>query len=180
MKHTDELGTDALWLRPISSADVTERYVSWLNDPDVTSGTEARHHDHTIDAVRDYVDAAEASPNDKLWRIMVDADNHIGNIRLSAINRTHHRARIALLIGEKGYWGRGIGTDAIRLVAAHAFNDMELHKLTAGIYANNVASRRAFEKAGFALEATLAEEAVYDGTFIDVWLLTRFAGDAVD
>jgi ribosomal-protein-alanine N-acetyltransferase len=174
MAPDGSLKLGAVSLLPLVTADVTDRYVSWVNDPEVTAGTELRHGSHTFDDVARYVEQTQASPNDEMWRIMFD-EQHVGNIRLSSINRAHKRARIALLIGEKSCWGKGIGTAAITCLTRHAFADLGLHKLTAGIYATNPGSRKAFEKAGYTWEATLMDEAFVDGTFIDVWLMSQIS-----
>lgn len=166
---------DGLTLHPLTVSDVSERYVSWLNDAEVTAGTELRFTSHSIKDVCDYVARANASPTDEMWKIMLEGEGHVGNIRLSSINVIHRRARVALLIGEKSVWGRGIGTAAIVTLSRHAFEDMKLHKLSAGIYANNLGSRRAFEKAGFSLEATLKDEAFADNQFVDIWLMSRIS-----
>ena len=52
---------------------------------------------------------------------------------------------------------------------------MGLHKLSAGIYGPNVASLRAFERAGFRVEAVLHGHASHNGNYIDVIQLARFA-----
>ncbi len=46
--------------------------------------------------------------------------------------------------------GRGVATAALRLVVAHAFDQLRLHRLDAGAMPSNVASQRVLEKAGFA------------------------------
>ena len=53
-----------------------------------------------------------------------------------------------ILTGEEDYWAKEYATDAIRLVVDYAFRKLNLRKLTAGAYAINQASVRAFLKAG--------------------------------
>ena len=55
----------------------------------------------------------------------------------------------------RGYWGRGIGTDAARMFSQYVFRDGGLRRLEATVFAPNVASARVLEKCGFALEARL-------------------------
>lgn len=43
----------------------------------------------------------------------------------------------------------GYATEAIRLISRHAFETLGLYKLTAGFYASNIASIKAFKSAGF-------------------------------
>jgi len=65
--------------------------------------------------------------------------------------------------------------DAIEALAAYAFAQRAQRKLYAYVHAQNCASRRAFERAGFTLEATLEREALRDGREADVHRLSRFA-----
>jgi ribosomal-protein-alanine N-acetyltransferase len=55
----------------------------------------------------------------------------------------------------RAYWGRGIGTDAARTLSDHALSAGRLRRLDARVFAQNVASARVLEKAGFQLEGTL-------------------------
>src|SRR5437762_4562033 len=64
------------------------------------------------------------------------------------------RADIGLFIGI-AYQGRGYGTMVVRKLVEHGFGAMALEKLEASVFVGNVASRRIFEKNGFALEGTI-------------------------
>jgi UDP-4-amino-4,6-dideoxy-N-acetyl-beta-L-altrosamine transaminase len=161
-------------LAPLLLEHVGAAYVEWLSDPEVTRFIEV-WGPQTPDAVRAYVCAANESPTAAIWRIMVDGTRHVGNIRLSEIKPKHGRAEVALMIGERAYWGKGVGSRAIRLVSDYAFNVLGLHKLTAGVHATNVASRRAFERAGFNCEATLNRHAIHEGHQVDTLMMSRFA-----
>lgn len=56
---------------------------------------------------------------------------------------------IDIMIGERGEVGKGVGSAAIRLVAELAFSDPAVPCVIAGVLAENLASQRAFAKAGF-------------------------------
>src|SRR5205814_2669717 len=100
-----------------------------------------------------------------------DNDQHIGNIKLGPIHWIHRYAEIGLLIGEKSCWGQGYASEAIRLVTTYAFERLNLHKVTAGCYATNVGSVRAFEKAGFVREGVRPRHCFCEGTYVDLILL---------
>jgi RimJ/RimL family protein N-acetyltransferase len=68
-------------------------------------------------------------------------------------------------------WGRGIGHRAIALVCRFAFQQLNLNRLTAGCYARNIGSARAFEKAGFKREGLLPAHWFCDGEYVDEILL---------
>jgi ribosomal-protein-alanine N-acetyltransferase len=80
---------------------------------------------------------------------------------------------------ELGYWlgaphrGRGVMTEAIRAFTDDAFERFSLTRIFALPFANNLASCRALEKAGFTHEATLRRSAIKDGQITDQRLYAR-------
>lgn len=166
--------TDAdLVLAPMEERYVSQNYVEWLNDPVVVAQTEQAGLRHTIESVRTYVASTLQSPDAAMWRILVSG-THVGNIRLSSIHPIHRRAGLGLIIGAAEARGKGVGRRAIALATAHAFQELNLNKVFAGMFASNAASRRAFEKAGYVLEGTLQRHAWHDGGFVDVQMMARF------
>ncbi|HEY1157453.1 MAG TPA: GNAT family protein, partial [Arthrobacter sp.] len=93
-----------------------------------------------------------------------EGDRHIGNIKLGPINVHHRRADIGLLVGDRACWGKGYASEAIAILSDFAFGRLGLHRLTAGMYAENEGSARAFEKAGYAREGLLRGHWLCDGT----------------
>ena len=153
---------------------VTDRYVGWLNDPEVTRFTEVSPGQTRADVER-YVRDAESDPNAGMWRVLANGQ-HVGNIRLSAIVWRHRRAEVAIVIGEKSMWGRGIATQAIRLLTGHAFGELSLHRLEAGFYPGNDASIRAFSKAGFVVEGIRKHHLMHDGEPLDCLMMAKVHG----
>jgi [ribosomal protein S5]-alanine N-acetyltransferase len=173
MKVTSTIVGPHVTISPLLPAHVNDAYVGWLNNPEIIRFTEISL-DETAESTRAYVRAAIKAPNAAVWRIMIDDGVHVGNIRLSNIRLNHRRAEVALMIGAQEAWGRGVGSSAIELIARYAFEELELHKLTAGILKPNIGSFRAFEKAGFHCEATLRQHAVLDNAMCDSFLMARF------
>lgn len=151
-------------LRPLALEDITQKYVNWLNDPEVTQYSEQRFRIQTKETILQYAKKQLANPDVFFWAILRRKEC-IGSIKL-AVNRFHHRGEISLLIGRE-YWGKGYGTEAVRLVVEYAFKSLGLHKLTAGCYEPNHGSRRIFEKNGFRQESTYVKEYLYEGEYID-------------
>ncbi len=52
-------------------------------------------------------------------------------------------------------WGRGLATDAVRVVTAHLFATPAIHRVWANVMAPNRASARVLEKNGYVHKATL-------------------------
>jgi RimJ/RimL family protein N-acetyltransferase len=60
-------------------------------------------------------------------------------------------------VGEREYWGRGYGTEAMRLVLQFAFQELNLHRVSLGVFAYNERAIRSYEKAGFRIEGRLRQ-----------------------
>jgi ribosomal-protein-alanine N-acetyltransferase len=73
---------------------------------------------------------------------------------------------IGYFISEK-FWGKGIATKAIKGATSYAFRDFDIVRIYAEPFSDNVGSRRALEKAGFRLEATLKNYVIKNGIIKD-------------
>lgn len=86
------------------------------------------------------------------------------------------RTDVERISAEMGYWiaepfwGRGIATEAIRALTAWAIETHSLLRVYALPYANNPASCRALQKAGFECEGRLRSSAIKDGKVLDQFL----------
>ena len=154
-------GVQLFVLRP---EHVTDAYVSWLNDPEVNRYLESRFMTHTADSTRAYVAATLASADYLFLGIRSTAlDRHVGNIKIGPLSRQHRTGEVGIIIGDKGAWGRGIATAAIRAMSDVARRELKLRKVTAGCYASNAGSQRAFEKAGYVVEGIRPQQFLLDG-----------------
>ena len=81
--------------------------------------------------------------------------------------------RRAAQFGTLGYWmgqqfaGRGLMTEAVRLLVAHAFDQLLLHRVHAAFLPHNMASRRVLEKNGFREEGYAENYLQIDGKWAD-------------
>ncbi len=71
------------------------------------------------------------------------------------------------------YWGRGIMSEAVRRFTAWAFENLEVYRISAAVFADNAASVRVLEKAGFQREACLRASVFKDGRILNQWLYAR-------
>jgi len=166
------LQSSRLLLRALELSDLNATYLGWLNDPAVNCFLETRFLPQSLEALMAYWQSHRDDSSSPWFAIcLLGEGRHIGNIKLGPIHWLHRRADISLFIGERGCWGQGYASESIALVRDWAFRELDLQKLNAGIYAGNFGSRRAFEKCGFKLEATLRQEVVSAGRRLDVWRL---------
>jgi RimJ/RimL family protein N-acetyltransferase len=73
----------------------------------------------------------------------------IGRLGYYNIDYRRREAELGIAIGEKEYWGQGYGTDAVKTLLAHIFEDTDLERVYLYTYAENVRAQRSFEKCGF-------------------------------
>lgn len=165
-----------IYLRPVSLADAGPRYLGWINDPEVNRYLESRFETATLSGLRAFISSMRADPATHFLAIVLKAGNrHIGNIKLGPVNRVHGFAEIGILLGEKDCWGKGYATEAISLLCGFAFGSLGLHKLTAGAYAANRGSVRAFLKAGFSREGRKRDQYRCGDGYQDLVLLGKVA-----
>lgn len=175
------LESDIFYLRKISIDDCNENYLKWMNDPEINKYLESRFTTHTIDSLKDFVNSMNNSENNVLFAIVdKESDTHIGNIKLGNIHPIHKYADIGLLIGDKNYWGRGIATNAIKLVSEFAFDELNLRKVFAGVYENNIGSIKAFEKCGFKKAYVKKDNYYFEGKFIDAFVFELYNKNLAD
>ena len=166
-----------LFLRKLLPEDACERYVDWLNNPEVNRYLESRFVRWTLESVRAYIEARQNAREHFFAICGKTVGQHIGNIKLGPIDPHHRCADVSLFIGERTHWGRGAGREAISLVTRHAFEDLDLLKLQAGAYLANVACIKAFERSGFSREGLLRERVLSNGVPDDVVMLGYAASD---
>ncbi len=69
------------------------------------------------------------------------------------------------------YWGRGVGTAALRAVTGHAFAaHSELRRIYAVPFFGNAASARILERVGYNCEGTMRQSVIKDGQVLDQWM----------
>lgn len=179
--HSGYLTGERLFLREVRPSDVTERYYGWMTDPEVYQFLESRFLPISQELLRDYVTSKLGDRNNAFFAIVTRQDDqHIGNIKLGPIDWVHRTADIGLLIGDRACWGKGYATEAIGLVVRYAFDLLNLRRLTAGCYDENVGSAKAFEKCGFQVEGRLRQHRFSRGAYSDVLLLGLVRGEDRD
>lgn len=166
--HHPFLVGERIYLRRVEKNDLEGNYFQWLNDQGVTRWMQNGIFPNSAESMLDYYQYMVGSRTDmNLAIVLKEDDRHIGNISLNGLNEMFRSAEIGILIGEKDAWGRGYGSEAIALLAGHAFQRMNLNRLGAGAVVENVGSIRAFEKAGFSREGISRQAYFCEGQYRD-------------
>jgi len=170
--------TKRLYLRQVSSSDVGEQYHSWLNDPEVTQYLEIRHSPQSMEEISEFVTAMAKNRNILFLAICLKKiREHIGNIKLGPINPIHRFAEVSLLIGNKHCWKKGYASEAITALAEFAFGTLNLNRLFAGFYDENIGSIKAFKNSGFKKEGVFRKMRYFNGRYVDQVMMGRVKGE---
>ena len=98
----------------------------------------------------------------------------VGEVVLNDVDDGNHSCGFRIAIGPHGR-DRGLGTAATRLVLAHAFASLGLHRVELEYYAFNPRAGRAYEKAGFVVEGRRRDALLYDGAWVDAITMAALA-----
>jgi RimJ/RimL family protein N-acetyltransferase len=107
----------------------------------------------------------EDSPANHFFSIRKLDDNRLlGDINLDVINHWGSRdSFVGLGIGNREDWGKGYGTDAMKIILRFAFTELNLRRVTLTVFEYNPRAIRSYEKAGFSHEGRLRGALMRDG-----------------
>jgi RimJ/RimL family protein N-acetyltransferase len=100
----------------------------------------------------------------------------IGNCGIRRDTPAGHEAEIGYEIAPD-QWGRGYAGEAVAAIVGFGRDTLRVHRLTAWLVADNVASARVLEKNGFQLEGRLRDKEQYKGRYWDVLMYARLVGE---
>jgi len=166
------LAGSQVYLRPLERTDLNENYQAWVNDPEVTRYLEAGVFPTTREDLEKFFESVTGSRTQVILAIVErKSDRHIGNVKLGPIDWVHRRGVFGMLIGEKKFWGRGIGQEVTRLMVEYAFGRLNLNRVTLGVLAEHESAVRCYEKVGFKVEGRFRQELFRDGEYKDrLWM----------
>jgi RimJ/RimL family protein N-acetyltransferase len=102
---------------------------------------------------------------------LLETDKLIGTCQLRNIDHVHRIAELQIRIGDTSERGHGYGEEAVRLLLAHGFRDLNLRRVWLQVFATNARALRTYEKAGFVREGVLRQAAHIDGSYVDVVIM---------
>lgn len=159
---------DKVYLRALEAADVSDDYLDWLHDEEVTRYLETGRFPTSREELAVYVQRASAAPDNLAFAIVErQTDLHVGNVALNNINWVHRTADTGVMIGRKTSRGKGYGFEAWSLLIAYAFDRLNLRKIVAGVVTGNDSSEALLRRLGFQQEGTFRAQVFADGAFRD-------------
>ncbi|MCR9172349.1 MAG: GNAT family N-acetyltransferase [bacterium] len=123
-------------------------------------------HPYTIEDADNFIKSAQEA--DPTLRFCIEKDGvYVGNIGIHPQQDIYQKnAEIGYFIGEP-YWGQGIASQAVKMIVAYGFEQLRYHRIYAGVFSYNTASKKVLENAGFTYEGSATESVYKNGQIFD-------------
>jgi len=159
-------------LRAREASDV-ERAYRWINDGEVTRFLTMRYP-ISLAAEEAWMQAQTSSPGSyHNAHLAIDTKDgaHIGFIDFNSTSAEDRRGVVGIMIGDKAYWSKGYGTDAMRTLLRFGFAEMNLHRIELTVDARNDRAQACYRKCGFVEEVRLRRNRYAEGAYHDtLWM----------
>lgn len=87
------------------------------------------------------------------------------------VDLIHSEAWVGIGIGDRDFWGKGYGTDMMKVCLRYAFLELGVQRVSLGLHAYNGRALRSYEKAGFQLEGRTRKDVLREGKRTDtLWM----------
>lgn len=128
----------------------------WVNDPEIVDLLiDEFLYPHTLNYTENYLNLIleDKISNEKNF-VIADkkTEEYIGSITLTKIDWKNRRAELGIVVGRKELLGKGIGTEAIKLLQKFAFERMNLNKIELELQDYNSHAYKTYIKCGFVEE----------------------------
>ena len=159
-------------LVPLDKGRHLANMLVWMNDPDMTETILNGDLPTTRAAEEEWFDKLcatyDAHPTDIVFAVETLAGEHVGICGIHNISYRHGTAVTGTIIGPPEARGKGYGADAARLRTRYCFEALGLRMLFSEVFAENTASLRMLEGAGYREVARIPRRFWKRGAFRDV------------
>jgi RimJ/RimL family protein N-acetyltransferase len=155
------------------STEYLQLYKRWINDPEVAGFLGTIGFPFNLKEERHWVEGSLASGDSVAhFTILTKKGKAIGNISLMEIDYLHRNAQLGIMIGEKAYWNRGYGADAIDTLLEFAFSTLGLHKVELRLGVGNKRALACYRNCGFKIEGRKREQTFHGGKYCDELIMS--------
>jgi RimJ/RimL family protein N-acetyltransferase len=172
------LATAAWLLRPLVAADI-DAVLEACQDVEVVRWTTIPQpylREHAIGFVADTIEAWELGRDPTFAIVDRETGRMVGCVGLRGEAHGAHAMEIGYWMAPEGR-GRGLMTEAVRLVSRWALDDLGVERIGLLAYVGNAASARVAERAGFQREGLLRRYAIQRGVARDCIVFSLLRDD---
>lgn len=142
--------TERFVLRPFTQSDAALWQI-WDVDPEVQAFMpEPPNEARDIESQYAYITECENDTEGYYWSIETHEHVTIGTVSLTEYNKYHEVAELGIMIGNKEYWGKGVGTEVVQSLVTYAFSNLHVTRINAEVEDGNDPMVRVLKNVGFA------------------------------
>ena len=117
-------------------------------------------------------DLEDASAGFHVFSIRTLADDKlVGGTDLEIVSWNGRDSFVGIFIGDRENWGKGYGTDAMQVLLRYAFTELNLWRVSLGVFEYNPRAIRSYEKAGFQHEGRERKHLNHEGQRWDIFIM---------
>jgi ribosomal-protein-alanine N-acetyltransferase len=154
-------------LEPLRIEDI-DLFCSWFADTELTRFLLKRFVP-SYEREEEWLRGAASDRNTVHWGIVRDGRT-IGTTALHNIDWINRHATTGTIIGDRSVWGRGYGSESVRLRTGYAFGELGLERLETQSAADNIGMHRALERSGYQRIATRRRYMYSGGAWHDTYI----------
>lgn len=159
-------------LQRFSVDNITDEYISWLNNPDVVRYSNQRFHQHNQETCLAYFNSFVNS--DHIFMAIYRDLKFIGTMT-AYISKIHQTADMGIMVGDRQYWGKGVGKDAWTTLMQGLFEQSQLRKITGGTLRCNKAMVNIMVSSGMQPDGIRIDQELVDGNPVDILHFAKFS-----
>ncbi len=135
---------------PLTDAEI-ERAYRWSRDADLLRWSGGTLTDLTLEEFRDQLrrERHRAPSERRAFFLVTRAGELIGRVGCFAIDDKKKQGELGILIGERAYWGKGFGRDAVTTMLRYLFETTTLERINLFTFSENLRAQRCFAACGF-------------------------------
>ena len=134
------------YLSPIDLNDAV-KFTEWLNDMEILVTFQLYDSVICLEKEKALLDTLSKEHNYSI--VDLETNELIGSCGFLDVDHVNQTAEADLFIGNKNYWNKGYGTEALSLLIDHGFKALNLHNIMLRVFEYNKRAIRCYEKIGF-------------------------------
>lgn len=167
---------DLVTLRPVEVADAAGLLTL---DPETLRLTGTHGQNALTLAATEKWYATRAEHDDRIDLSIIEraTGDWAGEVVLNDLDASNQSCSFRIALQGPRFYGRGLGTEATRLILDHAFGTVGVHRIGLEVFDFNPRARHVYEKVGFVYERTMRDALLWDGEWSNVHVMGLLASD---
>lgn len=151
-----EYKTDRIFIKEISTIDISDEVMKWFDDEDLMKYYTNSGNKITKEGLLESIKRGKENKDNFTYGVYdSETSQIIGTVKIGPINKKQKISDLVTLIGNKDFLGKGLAPEIISLANKIAFEEHDIRKLYGGMYMSNIPSIKAYTRGGWLIEGKL-------------------------